>query len=96
MSGSQLTGDYSPGDMFSAAVLTAAAKRGGVALNARVVRRLADMLVANDPTVYQRGIKIAAKNKAFLGALRHIGAPAGNVAAQQGDPSGKFFPQVVQ
>jgi hypothetical protein len=44
----------------------------------------------------QRGIKIAAKDKAFMDALRQIGAPAGNVAAQQGDPTGKFFPQVVQ
>jgi hypothetical protein len=54
------------------------------------------MLVSSDPSVYLRGVKTAARNKAFMGALRQIGAPMGSVAAQQGNPTGKLLPQVGQ
>lgn len=82
-----LTGEPYSARGLVVGLLYGAARRGGRAItsgvDARVAGRVADMLVSNDPAVYQQGIRIIARNPAAMRRLRDIGAIGGAGAAQQ-------------
>jgi len=51
-------------------MVMAALGSGGKKIDQRVARRVAEMLVSDDPSALQRGIKLIASNKTFLNAFR--------------------------
>ena len=72
------TGDWNPSHVLSAAMAGAAVGSVGrfaagklnKGIDERVSRKVAEMLVSDDPKVLQKGIAIVAKNQTLLSALR--------------------------
>jgi hypothetical protein len=79
------------GGDWTGALAGAAVARGarnlGQRVDNRVMQRVAEMLVSDDPAMIQRAIKEATKSNAFMGALEDLGtalaAPARGTALEQ-------------
>lgn len=93
-----LTGAYNtnPKEMTVGALI-AALSAGGRHVNANVMRRVADLLVSDDPKALLRGVRIVARNDRLLNGLRAMdlriaavgGEQAGNVPALQAGSIGR-------
>jgi hypothetical protein len=68
------------------ALLYGATRRGikgiGNSMNAKVMNRVAEMLVSDDPKIHLNGIKAIANNKTIMERLRMLGAVTGTAAGQ--------------
>lgn len=73
-----VTGDWNPKDMAVAGFASALMSGGGryvggkiqSGIDQRVAKKVAEMLVSDDPKVLQKGLAIVAKNNSVMGALR--------------------------
>lgn len=72
------TGDWNPKDVGLATVLGSMLSGGGryagaklqAGIDQRVAKKVAEMLVSDDPKVLQKGLAIVAKQRSLMGALR--------------------------
>lgn len=95
------TGDWSPKGMLSAAMTGAAIGGAGrfaagklnQGIDQRVSRKVADMLVSDDPKVLQKGIAIVAKNGSIMKALRRADDALARTSGNQ--LSGVSVPQLA-
>jgi hypothetical protein len=69
------TGDWKTG--LVSGIAAALVRRGGAHVNQNVARRVAEMLVSNDPAVMKQGAAIVANNDRWMDALRHLDRPLG-------------------
>ena len=72
-----------PGQMAIGAMVAALAG-GRHYVNQNIARRVAEMLVSNDPAVIQRGVERIARNERMMDALRSFDARIGAVGGVQG------------
>lgn len=72
-----------PGAMMNAALVYGALK-GKNAINERLSRRVAEMLVSQDPQVLRRGIQMVARNQTLFNSLRSADRGLARIGAQQG------------
>lgn len=86
----QMTGD--PSAMMNAGIVYALL-RGQRGIDQRVARRVADMLVSNDPQVLARGVRMAAGNRRITEALRALDSQLARISGQQG--TGVMGPQAA-
>lgn len=81
------TGDYSPSNLITGALMGGAVRWGGAKLNARidqrVARQVANMLTSNDPRTLQRGVQIVARNPRMLENLRRADGALARVSSEQ-------------
>lgn len=77
------SGDWNPRDLLTAAFVAGVARRGVQRIDQRVARRVAEMLVSQDPRVLAQGLKIVSKNPRFLDGLRRADQVIARVGAQQ-------------
>lgn len=73
-------GDLTTGG--AAALAAFLVRKGGVRIDERVARRVAEMLTSNDPQVLAQGVRTAMNNRAIMNALRNL--DSGRIAGQQG------------
>ncbi|RAI31494.1 hypothetical protein [Rhodoplanes serenus] len=78
--GGILTGDFSPSNLMTWALM---AGGGRAALDARVAKRVADMLVSKDPAVIQKGLSAVANTRSIMNALRAFDARLATVGSEQ-------------
>lgn len=71
-----------PSAMMNAALVYGAA-RGKNAINERLSRRVAEMLVSNDPRILLRGIQTVARNQNLFNSLRRADASLARVGGEQ-------------
>lgn len=71
-----------PREMTVAALMGALAM-GGRHIDQRVARRVAEMLVSDDPGVLRRGVQVIARNNQFLNALRSADQRLARIGGQQ-------------
>lgn len=71
-----------PGAVMNAALVYGAA-RGRNVINERLSRRVADMLVSNDPQVLLRGIRTVARNQTLFNSLRSADRGLARVGGEQ-------------
>ncbi len=71
-----------PGAVVNAALVYGAA-RGRNVINERLSRRVADMLVSNDPQVLLRGIRTVARNQTLFNSLRSADRGLARVGGEQ-------------
>lgn len=71
-----------PSALMSAALVYGAARGRGV-INENVSRKVAEMLVSNDPRKLLQGVKIVARNENILSSLRKFDATLSKGGAQQ-------------
>lgn len=71
-----------PGAVVNAAIVYGAA-RGRNVINERLSRRVADMLVSNDPQVLLRGIRTVARNQTLFNSLRSADRGLARVGGEQ-------------
>lgn len=64
-------GDFNPKHILLGALTVGAARHGAHVVDERVARRIAEMLVSNDPALLAKGVKIAAGNPRIFDALRY-------------------------
>jgi hypothetical protein len=88
---SLVTGDLSPRNVTLGFVLSAAAKKGIVKIDANVARRVGEMLASSDPQIIDRGLTATAKNLTMMKAIQALEnwlpPAAGNVAGSRGGPA---------
>lgn len=81
------TGDWSPQNVFTAAFVgglaRGAAGRVNQSIDQRVSRRVADMLVSQNPDMLRRGMTLVARNPRYLQALRNADNSLARVAGEQ-------------
>lgn len=77
-------GAYGAYNLDPTALTAAALIAGRRNVNERVARRVAEMLVSQDPTVLQRGVQIVARNDQFMEGLRRFDSQIGRIGGQQG------------
>jgi hypothetical protein len=75
-----------PGALVNAALVYGAA-RGKNAINERLARRVAEMLVSNDPSIITRGVQTIARNQTLFNSLRSFDRGFARVGGEQ---SGRF------
>jgi len=71
-----------PREMTVAALMGALAM-GGRHIDQRVARRVAEMLVSDDPGVLRRGVQVIARNNQFLNSLRAADQRLARIGGQQ-------------
>lgn len=71
-----------PGAVVNAALVYGAA-RGRNAINERLSRRVAEMLVSNDPRIITRGIQTIARNQNLFNSLRQFDRSFARVSGEQ-------------
>lgn len=76
----QMSGDPTA---LGGAVATWALLRGHRAIDARVARRVGEMLASNDPQVLQKGLAIVTRNRNMMDALRSADVALGRVGTEQ-------------
>ncbi|MCS3692008.1 hypothetical protein ABIF07_001076 [Bradyrhizobium elkanii] len=81
-SGGGLNPFTDPGAVVNAAIVYGAA-RGRNAINERLARRVAEMLVSNDPRTITRGIQTVARNQTLFNSLRSADRGLARVGAEQ-------------
>lgn len=81
-SGGGLNPFTDPGAVANAALVYGAA-RGRNAINERLSRRVAEMLVSNDPRTITRGVQMIARNQTLFNALRRADQGLARVGAEQ-------------
>jgi hypothetical protein len=80
--------DYDPKSIIATALVWGALRHGAHHIDAKVARRIGEMLMSNDPTILQRGVKTVARSPQLFNALRK-GTEAGTrVSAHDIGPSG--------
>jgi hypothetical protein len=75
-----------PGAVVNAALVYGAA-RGRNAINERLARRVAEMLVSNDPRIITRGVQTIARNQSLFNALRSFDRGFARVGGEQAPTS---------
>jgi hypothetical protein len=81
------TGDWKTGVISG--LVAGVLKRGGATVNLNVARRVAEMLVSDNPAVMRQGAAIVANNDRWMDALRHLDRPLGvgaSMTAQKNIP----------
>jgi hypothetical protein len=81
------TGDWRTG--LASGIAAALLRRGGAHVNQNVARRVAEMLVSNDPAIMKQGAALVANNDRWMDALRHLDRPLGigaSMTAQKNIP----------
>ena len=71
-----------PTALMNAAIVYGAA-RGKNAINERLARRVAEMLVSNDPRILLRGIRTVAKNENLFNSLRVVDRGLARIGGEQ-------------
>jgi hypothetical protein len=71
-----------PGAVVNAAIVYGAA-RGKNAINERLARRVAEMLVSNDPRTVTRGVQVIARNQTLFNSLRSFDQGFARVGGEQ-------------
>lgn len=79
-----LTGDYSWSTLSAGFLAGALARRGKHHVDEKVARKVAELLVSDEPAKLARGIKLVANNDRLIGALRAFDIPVAIAGAQQG------------
>ncbi len=82
-----------PSAVLNAALVYGAA-RGRNVVNERLSRRVAEMLVSNDPQILLRGIRTVARNQTLFNSLRSADQGLARVGGQQA-PAGAFVSGAV-
>ena len=81
------TGDWSPQSVFTAAFVGGLARGAVSRVNQRidqnVARRVADMLVSDDPAMLRRGMTIVSRQPQYLDALRRADVSIARAASNQ-------------
>lgn len=87
VSGGAATGDYSPQNLLTFAVMGSVARGAAGKLNQRidqrVARQVANMLTSNDPRVLQNGMRIVARSPRMLENLRSADNALARVSGEQ-------------
>jgi hypothetical protein len=87
VTGGVATGDYSPGNLMTFALMGSAARYVGGKVNQRidqnVARQVARMLTSNDPRVLQNGMRIVARSPRMLENLRSADNALARVSGEQ-------------
>src|SRR5574343_1067414 len=81
-SGGGLNPFTDPGAVANAALVYGAA-RGKGAINERLSRRVAEMLVSNDPRTITRGVQTIARNQTLFNSLRNADRGIARVGGEQ-------------
>jgi hypothetical protein len=71
-----------PSALVSAALVWGVA-RGKGRINENVARRVAEMLVSNDPQIVLRGVRVVAQNRQMMGSLRALDQRLARIGGQQ-------------
>ncbi len=82
LSGGGINPFTDPGAVVNAAIIYGAA-RGRNAINERLSRRVAEMLVSNDPRTLLRGIQTVARNQTLFNSLRSADRGLARVGGEQ-------------
>lgn len=82
ISGGGLNPFTDPGAVVNAALVYGAA-RGKSAINERLSRRVAEMLVSNDPRVITRGVQTIARNQTLFNSLRSADRGLARITGEQ-------------
>jgi hypothetical protein len=81
-----------PGALVNAAIVYGAA-RGRNVINERLSRRVAEMLVSNDPRTITRGVQTVARNQTLFNSLRSADRGLARIGGEQA-PVGSVVPAV--
>lgn len=82
-----VTNPLDPGAVMNAAIVYGAL-RGRSAINERLSRRVAEMLVSQDPRILMQGVRTVARNRDLFNALRNADRGLARVSGHQAPVSG--------
>jgi hypothetical protein len=78
--------DFNPTHIIAGALTYGAVKKGAHIIDEKVARRVGEMLVSDDPTILNKGIRIASASPNIMNALRTATASSARVGAHDIGP----------